>query len=92
MQDRSQQLKPLPWSITESGKNRRVGVELEISGLELDALTAIVADFLGLDIEAKGRYERLLKGDPDGDWLVELDFDLLKRLGREPCSADALGD
>ncbi|WP_297186928.1 amidoligase family protein [uncultured Porticoccus sp.] len=92
MQDKNQKLKQPPWLINSHGESRRVGVELEISGLELDTLASGVAEILGLDIETKGRYERLLKGDPDGDWLVELDFDLLKRLGRESRSGDSLGD
>ncbi len=73
-----------PWLKNAEGNPRHVGVELEISGLGLDALTNHVAQALGLNIETTGRYERVLKGDPDGDWVVELDFNLLKELGREP--------
>ncbi len=67
----------------DSGEPRRVGIELEMNGLTLDQLARCVADELDLDIEDRGRYERVLTGDPAGDWGVELDFDLLKRLGRE---------
>ena len=62
MQDKNQKLKQPPWLINSHGESRRVGVELEISGLELDTLASGVAEILGLDIETKGRYERLLKG------------------------------
>jgi hypothetical protein len=65
------------------GKPRRVGVELEMIGLELNDIAEIVAEHLGLSITTDGRYRRVLGGDPAGDWIVELDFDLLKRLGQE---------
>ena len=80
-----------PWLENAEGAPRRVGVELEISGLALDGLAARVADFLQLRVEPAGRYERVLRGDPAGDWGVELDFDLLKKLGREPREAGSLG-
>ena len=61
-----------------------VGVEMEMTGIPLDELAASVADFFGgLEVEERGRYERVLKGDKAGDWVVELDYALLKRLGRE---------
>ncbi|WP_300971248.1 gamma-glutamyl-gamma-aminobutyrate hydrolase family protein [Thiocapsa sp.] len=84
------QLKQPPWLHNAEGKMRRVGVELEMSGLGLDALAACVAGFFGLEIESRGRYERVLAGDPAGDWVVELDYDLLKRLGRETYAEDTL--
>ncbi len=65
------------------GKPRRIGVELEMNGLTLDQLSELVADYLALEIQQAGRYERVLSGDPAGDWGVELDFRLLKQLGRE---------
>lgn len=88
MQNKKHTIKQPPWLKNAEGQTRRVGVELEISGLELDALAGCVAEFLGLKVETAGRYERLLKGDVAGDWTVELDFDLLKKLGREPRLAD----
>ena len=65
------------------GKPRRVGVELEMIGLELNDIAEIVAQHLGLSIKTDGRYRRVLDGDPAGDWVVELDFDFLKRMGQE---------
>lgn len=81
-----------PRQHTASGAPRRVGVELEMNGLDLDQLARQAADFLGCQIETTSRYERTLKGDPAGDWIVELDFSLLKRLGREKRIKDDLGD
>ncbi len=82
-------IKQPPWLKNSDEQTRRVGVELEISGLELDVLAGHVAEFFELEVESTGRYERLLKGDSAGDWVVELDFNLLKKLGREPRMAGA---
>jgi multidrug efflux pump subunit AcrA (membrane-fusion protein) len=65
------------------GKPRRVGVELEMIGLDLNDIAEIVAEHKRLSITTDGRYRRILSGDDAGDWIVELDFDLLKRLGQE---------
>ncbi|SDS95835.1 Putative amidoligase enzyme [Halopseudomonas xinjiangensis] len=81
-----------PVQHTAEGKLRRVGVELEMNGLEIGELAKLTADFFGLQVEETSRYERTLKGDPAGDWVVELDFRLLKQLGREHRVADDIGD
>ncbi|HSO83911.1 amidoligase family protein [Thiocapsa sp.] len=83
-------MKQPPWLENAEGKMRRVGVELEMSGLGIDALAECVAGFFGLEIRSRGRYERVLEGDSAGDWVVELDYDLLKRLGREAHAEDTL--
>ncbi len=85
-------LQQLPWLQNAEGKTRRVGVELEMSGLSLDTLAKQVASFFSLDIASNGRYERVLKGDAAGDWIVELDYELLKQLGREHRDDQALVD
>ncbi|MFU8896188.1 MAG: amidoligase family protein [Gammaproteobacteria bacterium] len=74
------------------GKPRRVGVELEMIGLELNDIAEVVAARLGLSIKTDGRYRRVLSGDDAGDWVVELDFDLLQRLGQEERGKEALLD
>ena len=72
------------------GALRRVGVELEMNGLELDVVAAIVGKHAGGAVACDGRYERVVAGDPAGDWVVELDFDLLKKMGREQRDVDTL--
>ncbi len=72
-----------PRTENAQGEPRRIGVELEMNGVTLDQLSELVADYLGLTVQQNGRYERVLSGDPAGDWGVELDFRLLKELGRE---------
>ncbi len=77
---------------TRDGGPRRVGVELEMIGLSLERIADIVADCFDLSIADDGRYERVLSGDPAGEWRVELDFNLLQRLGREERRAEVLLD
>ena len=72
-----------PVTETANGRMRRVGIEIEMSGLDITRVASTVARVLGVDDEATGRYERVLKGDPAGDWGVEVDFRLLKQWGRE---------
>ena len=81
-----------PHTHGKDGKQRRIGVELEMNGLSLDRLAELAADFLDCRIEHSSRYERTLVGDPAGDWVVELDFALLKQLGREQRDNNQLSD
>lgn len=83
MAHNSSELQQPVWTRNPEGDPRRVGVELEMNGLTIDQLAQIVAEFLNLDIAVISRFERALKGDPAGDWLVELDSQLIKKLGRE---------
>lgn len=76
-------LKSPPWLKNTDGNIRRVGVELEVSGLELDTMASLVANHLSLTTSSDGRYVRSLKGDSAGEWTVELDYDLIKKMGRE---------
>ncbi len=79
-----------PWTIGYTGDPRRVGIELELGGLTLDQVANIVADWLGTTISRDGRYRRVMHGDIDGDWRVELDFRLLRRMGRRDHASDLL--
>lgn len=92
MQTTDKALQLPPWLKNTNGNARRVGVELEMSGLDLDSLTRYVADFLKLEINSDGRYEHVLKGDSAGDWVIELDYNLLKKLGRQDRSDRTLAD
>lgn len=83
-------LRSPPRLTNSAGQQRRVGVELEMGGLGLEAVARCVADALGLRIELDGRYVRTLCGDDAGDWTVELDFALLKRLGQDEHDPETL--
>ncbi|MBA3988314.1 amidoligase family protein [Aliidiomarina maris] len=74
----------MPQLLTNAdGNARRIGVEMEMSGLSIDQLSTIVADFFNLKVEPTSRYQYTLKGDDDGEWLTELDFRLLKEMGEK---------
>ncbi|MCH8552102.1 MAG: amidoligase family protein [Natronospirillum sp.] len=81
-----------PLTRTSAGEERRVGIEIELAGFELNRLTDLVARHLGLAVEQRGRYEHALTGDTAGDWIVELDFNLLKEMGRQDPHQDPLLD
>ena len=85
-----------PLTKTSKGQERRVGVEIELSGLTITETAALVRETLfgaeGGEMLHPGRYEIALRGDPAGDWQVELDFAFLKTLGRRERSPDDFGD
>lgn len=72
-----------PWRKTEAGELRRVGVELELIGPDVDATTAVLVRTLGGTKESVSRYESIVHGDGAGPWRVELDFAYLKNKGRQ---------
>ncbi|MDO3720250.1 amidoligase family protein [Marinobacter sp. chi1] len=64
---------------TSDKKERRVGVELELSGLSYDQLVFNVSDFLGAKPRLESRY--VTKIDTEfGEYTVELDSELVKDL------------
>lgn len=71
----------LPWQLNEAGNERRVGVEIELHGLTLDRLADIAAETLSLQRQRDSRYQYRLTGDDAGDWVIEIDFRLLKEMG-----------
>ncbi len=64
---------------TTEGKERRVGVEIEMSGLGYDELVALVAKLLGGTPVLQSRYVTTLKTEL-GEFTVELDSDPIKDL------------
>ncbi len=63
-----------------------------MSGIDLDEAAQCIAELLSGKVSSEGRYERTISGDPAGDWVVELDFQLLKRMGRERRDSGSLAD
>lgn len=74
-------IQSLPWNQTEQGHERRVGVEIELHGLALEHLAQVCAKTLSLTIARDSRYQYRLTGDEAGDWVIEVDFHLLKEMG-----------
>ncbi|MFP4602276.1 MAG: amidoligase family protein [Halochromatium sp.] len=84
-----------PLTQTAEGRERRVGVEIEFSGLTIAETADLVRGVLfgeeGGELFHPGRYEIALRGDPAGDWAVELDFAFLKSMGRRERVDDDFG-
>lgn len=80
-----------PRTHTRGGAMRRIGVELEMQGIELHELAALVADQFGGEVTPLGRYELRVSGDDAGAWLVELDHEYLKQRGRQELGDGVLG-
>lgn len=82
-----------PRRFAADGRLRRIGVELEFSGLDLDHIVKIVRDVLGGEIEHLSDYEAEVRETELGTFRIELDFAYLKAVGRERageggCSGD----
>ncbi|HEY8218978.1 MAG TPA: amidoligase family protein [Methylobacter sp.] len=61
---------------------RRVGVELEFSGLSLGNIALLIREQFGGEIIIHTAYESTITGTSLGDFKVELDFQYLKEKGR----------
>lgn len=72
------------------GNRRRIGVELELIGVELDSLAQIIADHVGGVVAQESPYEYAITGDARGQWTVELDFEFLKQKGRQDKARETL--
>ena len=68
-------------------KIRRMGVEIEFAGMDLQAIAKLTQEVFGGELETISEYETFVRdaklGDFRGDFGVELDFSYLKKLGRE---------
>lgn len=79
-----QQLWPLPLQPkTHEGKFRRVGVEIEFTGLQIDEIVDIITDLLGGKAKEISDYEVDVVDTALGKFGVELDFAYIKKLSRE---------
>lgn len=71
-----------PITQTEKGAIRRVGVEMEFSGLGIETIARVVRDTLGGEIDPLTPYEMLIRTGGGNDYRVELDYQYLKKMGR----------
>lgn len=65
------------------GETRRVGVELEFSGLNIDTISQIVGNQFNGNLKRISAYETIIENTEFGEFRIELDFSYLKQLGRE---------
>lgn len=73
------------------GRERLVGVEIELQGVAVEEIADITADVVGGDVRHESQVEFHID-TPDGDYRVEVDFLLLQRLAQEKGDADAVVD
>ncbi|MFP7673847.1 amidoligase family protein [Marivita sp. S0852] len=64
---------PLPYPDTQNGVPRKTGVEIELAGLDIEDICAIVKDTLGGEFEGTDPFLRKVVGTQIGDVTVELD-------------------
>jgi len=74
---------------TESGKPRRVGVEIEFGGLDIDTAARLVAATFGGNIVPETEYETLVRDSTAGEFQIELDVGILKRAAQARKEQDA---
>lgn len=67
----------------DDGSPRMVGFELEFSGISLDETAEAVQTALGGEVQAESSAERVINTDELGKFIVELDWDFLKRKASE---------
>lgn len=66
----------------QDGRPRCVGVEIEMSGIELPAIAEELMAELGGDLEEISEYEWRVSASALGDFKIDLDFEYLQKLGR----------
>ena len=83
---------PLPWSDNVEGRPRRIGVEMEMAGVEPARIAEAVTATVGGRFEAESAFSGVVRETAFGDFGIELDasvltsrryLDSLKRLGIE---------
>ncbi|QDU65226.1 amidoligase family protein [Engelhardtia mirabilis] len=77
-----------PWGQTESGDERRVGVEIEFIGPDVAQTSSALLPVLGGRLDVVSRYEHVIRGDEAGPWRVELDFAYLRDRARDQAAAE----
>ncbi|MEX1667439.1 amidoligase family protein [Zhongshania guokunii] len=78
------QLWPLPMQLhTQTGAVRRLGVEIEFTGMEIDGIVDTIIQQYGGSAEPLSDYEVNVVDTSLGQFGVELDFSYIKRISRE---------
>lgn len=65
------------------GTARHVGVEFELQGLDVKKLADLTAESLASEIEQVSDAEYVVKSGDYGDFRIEIDYALLKRMARD---------
>lgn len=86
-QDTSTLAPPIPDN--DRGEPRRVGVEIELTELHVPEVAEIVAEVTGGSVRVLTDYEAVVEGSAHGDYRIEADLELLRRLGQKRSQEDA---
>lgn len=81
---------PFPVEMKSDGTIRRVGFEIEFSGLTLDRCIDIIHEHLGDEISRRSQVEAIITNHSLGDFALELDWQFLKDQARETASNNEL--
>ncbi len=92
MSDQSFRFTPPPVLHKQDGTPRRVGFELEFTGLTLDQTVAALNASLGGVVAEISAAERKLEVEDLGAFNIELDWEYLKRTAAEQAKTEAGGD
>ena len=84
LDDYRKSLWPLPQHRnTAAGKMRRLGVEIEFTGMEINDIVDTIISLYGGKAEAVSDYEINVVESSLGKFGVELDFSYIKRISRQ---------
>ena len=75
-------------TVKPNGKPRQVGIEIELQGIPVDRLVAVVQEALGGTVRELTRSEYEVDVPDQGTYRIEVDFALLKEWAEEE-AADA---
>ena len=65
----------------DDGEPRRVGVEIEFAGMDLQAISTVITRHFGGKTTNKHRFVAVVTTTDFGEFKIELDAELLKKLG-----------
>jgi hypothetical protein len=82
---------PAVW-VNDAGEPRRVGFELEFSGVPLDTASSALADALGVRRRVVSEAEHRVVSPALGDFRVEVDWRFLKKKAAENAADDSDGE
>jgi len=83
MSDQDNEFSLPPVVNRSDGEPRRVGFELEFSGISLDKATEALQSSLGGELQSETSAERIIKTDSAGKFIIELDWAYLKQKASE---------
>jgi len=66
-----------------NGRFRKIGVEIEFTGLSIARAAKVVRELFGGTVEVMSDYEYVVKKTEFGDFTVELDYSYLKKRGQQ---------